>query len=191
MHPSSVPISFTLSPPKPLSGMQPINSPRGKVVREQHYFPSVRPSLPPSLCPSRYLILNHWAKFNQACYITFPHGKVENNIIFPPTCPSRFLFLNTGRNSTKLVTPLPLMVRLRENNIIFPCARQSIYPSLYLLLNYRAELNQTCNIASPHGVREQHYFSVRPSSGHLSVTLSPPKPLGGIQTNSLHHFPSW
>ena len=44
------------------------------------------------------------------------------------------------------------------------------------------------------GVRKQHYFSlsppVSPSSIHLSVTLSPPKPLCGIQPNLLHHFPS-
>ena len=32
--------------------------------------------------------------------------------------------------------------------------------------------------------------SVRPSSVHLSVMLSP-KPLSGIQQNLLHHFPSW
>ena len=27
-----------------------------------------------SVCPSHYL-LNHWAEFNQTCYITSPHGK--------------------------------------------------------------------------------------------------------------------
>ena len=40
-------------------------------------------------------------------------------------------------------------------------------------------------------MQEQYYFSVRPSSVYLSVTLSPPKPLGGIQPNLLHHFPLW
>ena len=35
------------------------------------------------------------------------------------------------------------------------------------------------------------YSSIHPSSVHLSVTLSPPKSLGGIQPNLLHHFPSW
>ena len=68
----------------------------------------------------------------------------------------------------------------------------SICLSRYFLLNNWAEFNQTCYITFPHGkgVREQHYFSVRPSNVHLSVALSPPKPLGGIQPNLLHHFPS-
>ena len=63
----------------------------------------------------------------------------------------------------------------------------------YLLLNLWVEFYQTCYITSPHGkgVQEQHYFSVCPSSIHLSVRLSPPKPLGEIQPNFLHHFPSW
>ena len=85
------------------------------------------------------------------------------------------------------------MVRVCESNIIFLCVRRtSICPSRYLLLNHWAEFNQTCYITFPHGkgVREQHYFSVRPSNVHLSVALSPPKPLGGIQPNLLHHFPS-
>ena len=70
--------------------------------------------------------------------------------------------------------------------------RPPICPSRYLLLNHLAEFYQTCYITSPHGkgVREQHYFSVRPSFVHLSVTLSPPRPLGGIQPNLLerHYF---
>ena len=33
------------------------------------------------------------------------------------------------------------------------------------------------------GVREQHYLSMHLLSVHLSVMLSPPKPLGGIQPN--------
>ena len=86
------------------------------------------------------------------------------------------------------------MVRVCESNIIFPCVRRpSICLSCCLLLNHWAEFNQTCYITSPHGkdVREQHYFFVPLSSIDLSVMLSPPKPLGGIQPNLLHHFPSW
>ena len=70
------------------------------------------------------------------------------------------------------------MVRVCGSHIIFPCLRRpSICPSRYLLLNNWEEFNQTSYITSPHGkdVREQHYFSVRPSSVHLSVTLFPPK----------------
>ena len=66
---------------------------------------------------------------------------------------------------------------------------RSICPSCYLL-NHWTEFNQTCYITSPYGkgVREQQYFSVQPPSVHLSITLSP-KPVDGIQSNSLHHFP--
>ena len=57
----------------------------------------------------------------------------------------------------------------------------TVYPSVrhVLLLNQSAKFKQTCYITSLHGevVREQHYFSlrlsVRQSSVHLSVTLSP------------------
>ena len=65
--------------------------------------------------------------------------------------------LTAGRNLTKLATSLPLMVRVCESNITFPCVCQS----------------------------------VRLSSVNLSVMLSPPKLLGEIQPNFLHHFPSW
>ena len=120
VRPSSVHLSVMVSPSKPLAGIQPnwaefkpyITSPHGKGVREQHFFPCVRR---PSICPSRYLFLNHWVESNQTCYITSSNGK---------------------------------------------------------------------------GVREQYYFSGRPSSVHLSVMLSPPKPLVGIQPNLVHHFPS-
>ena len=30
----------------------------------------------PSVHPSRYLVLNHWAEFYQTCYITSPQSKV-------------------------------------------------------------------------------------------------------------------
>ena len=28
-----------------------------------------------SICSSRYLLLNHWAEFNQTCYMTSLHDK--------------------------------------------------------------------------------------------------------------------
>ena len=86
------------------------------------------------------------------------------------------------------------MVRVRESKSFFTCVRcPSICPSRYLLLNHWAEFNQTRYITSPHGkgAREQIIFYVRPLSVHLSVTVSPPKPLGGIQPNMLQHLPSW
>ena len=152
----------------------------------------------PFFRPSRYLLLNRWAKFKQTCYMASPHGK---------GC---------------------------ESNIIFPCVRLSVHPSsvqcpsCYLLLNHWMKFNKTCYISSLHSnsVRKQYYFSERPSSVHLSVTLSLPrwnsaklttsfllmvgvcesntffrasvqmsvtlslpKPLGKTQSNMLHHIP--
>ena len=76
--------------------------------------------------------------------------------IHPSVCPSCYL-LNHWRNSTKLATSIPLMVRVWRSSILFLC----VHPS------------------------------VRQSSVHLSVTLSPSKLQGRIQPNLLHHFPSW
>ena len=64
------------------------------------------------------------------------------------------------------------MVRVCDSNIIFPSVpRQSICLSRYLLLNHWEEFNQTCYMACTHGkgVREQNYFSVRPSGVRPSV----------------------
>ena len=88
----SIRLSVTLSPPKPLGGIQPNFLHHGKGVREQHFFPvrpssvhlsvhlifcvSFRPCVPrPSICLSHYLFLNHWAEFYKTCYIISPHGK--------------------------------------------------------------------------------------------------------------------
>ena len=104
------------------------------------------------------------------------------------------------KNNKTAIMPLSvvLVFRGKGNISVFSvCHCPSICPSHYLLINHRAEFNQTCYITFPHGwgVREQHYFSVcpsvRPSFIHLSVMLSPHKPLGGIQPNLLHHSPSW
>ena len=131
---ASVHLSVTLSPPKPLGGILP---------NLLHHFPFL--ILMVSTVNRMSLLLNHWAEFNQTCYIT------------SPVC---------------------------ESNIISRCVhRPSICPSRYPLLNHWAEFNQTCYITSPNdkGMREQHSFPfVRLASVHLSVTLSPPKPLGGI-----------
>ena len=85
--------------------------------------------------------------------------------------------LTTGRNSTKIATSRPLMVRVCESNIIFPCVRACIHRptvclSCFLLLNLWAEFNLSCYITSVHGkgVRQQHYFSVRPA-GLATATL--------------------
>ena len=150
-------------------------------------FPCVRR---PSICPPRYLLLNHRAEFNQTCCITFPHCKGVREHHYFSVRPSS---VNLSATLSPPKPPGGVQPNLQHH---FPslqeCARPSICPPRYLLLNHRAEFNQTCCITSPHckGVREHHSFSVRPSSVHLSATLSPPKPPGGVQPNLLHHFPS-
>ena len=42
-----------------------------RVCESNIIFPFVRLSI----CPSLYLLLIHWAEFNQTCYMTSPHGK--------------------------------------------------------------------------------------------------------------------
>ena len=62
-----------------------------------------------------------------------------------------------------------------------PSVRPSICLSAcYLLLNHWEEFYHTCYITYLYGkgVREQYYFSVH-RSVHLSIALSPPKPLCG------------
>ena len=156
----------------------------------------------PSICLSHYLLLNHCAEFNETCYITSPPGKVVWKQRYFAMCPLSVhlsIMLSPhkplgGIQPNVLATSLPLMIKVCESNIFFLCVHcPSICPSPYLLLTHWAEFNQTCFITSPHGkgVQEQHYFSMLPSSIHLSVTLSPLKPLEGIQPNLLHHFPSW
>ena len=108
-------------------------------------------------------------------------------------CLSHYFLLNHWAyfNQTSYITSPH--VSLCESNSFFLCiCCPSICLSSDLLLNHWAEFNQTCYITSPHGkaVRKQHFFSVCRSSVHLSIMLSP-KPLGGIQPNLLHHFPSW
>ena len=73
----------------------------------------------PSICSSRYLLLNQLAEFNQTCYITFPHSKDVREQHYYSVRPSVW--------------------------------RLSICPSCYFLLNHWAELNQTCYMTSPRG----------------------------------------
>ena len=97
------------------------------------------------------------------CYITFPHGEGVREQHFFSMCPSSFHHSVTLHLSVKLP------------------------------INHWTEFYQTYFITSPHGkdMREQHYFSVHPSFVNFSVTQSPLKSLDGIQSNLLHHFPSW
>ena len=130
MHPSSVHLSVMLYPPKPLGRIKP---------NLLHHFPSwfgcARATLffsvsivRVSVCLSRYLFLNHWAEFNQTCYITSLHGKdVREQHFFsyvsrPSICPSRNILKHWAEfNQTCYITsPHGKSVR---DIIIFPCIR--------------------------------------------------------------------
>ena len=119
VRPPSVHLSFTLSLPKILGGIQP---------NLLHHFPSwlecARATLffrapvrlcvwHPYICPSGALLLNHLAEFNQTFYMTSPYGKfVREQHYF------------SVRLSMRLVS-VHLSITL-------------------LLLNHLAEFNQTC-----------------------------------------------
>ena len=134
---------------------------------------------PLSIRPSRNLLLNHRAEFNQTCYMTSPHGKgvqeqhyvssIRPSVQRPSICLSCYLFLNHWMEFNQTCYMTSLMVRYCESNIIFPpsihlaSVCQSICLSHCLLPNHWVEFNQTCYMISPHGkgVREwvtQHMF---------------------------------
>ena len=132
-------------------------------------------SIRPSVYLSCYLLLNHWAEFYQNCYNTSPHGKGVREQYYFSICLSAYP--SSVRLSIMLdlncYTTLPHGTGMPEQHY------WSIRPSRYLLLNHWAEFNQTYYIISPHRKDMQHYFSMHPFV-YLSVTLSPPKPQGGI-----------
>ena len=131
------------------------------------------PSVHPSVCPSRYLLLNQWAKYYQNCYITSPQVSVcESNISFlcvrscvcrPAICLSHYLLLNHWaefNHNCYIISSHGKVVREQHycssGNISFlyvrPSGRRpSICPSCYLLLKNWAEFNQTCYFTFPHG----------------------------------------
>ena len=128
-----------------------------------------------SICPSHYLLLNHWTEFNQTCYITSPHGwGVREQSYFsmcpsihrPSICLSLYHFLNHWVEFSQTCYIIsPHCKGLREQHF-FPCLMVRVCES---------------NII---------FSSVHPSSIHLSVRLSS-KPWGRIQTNLLHDLLSW
>ena len=95
MRPSSVHLSVALSPPKPQGGIPPnllhifllwYGCARASLFFSAFVRPCVRL---PSICPSRYLLLNHWAEFNQTLHHFPLMVRVwESNIIFPSVHPS-------------------------------------------------------------------------------------------------------
>ena len=148
----------------------------------------------PSICPSRYLLLNHWAKFNQTSTSLSPHGRgVRDQHYFSvqgltnplPSCPgqiqiwlaSDFLF-NLPRkmykiyreycNSEPFSRCCGMPGKWLKLGFVRPClciCHPSICLSHYLLLNHWVEFNQTCYMRSPHGKGVQE--QVCPSISHV------------------------
>ena len=137
--------------------------------------PPDRPTDRPSVCPSRYLLLNHWLEFYQTCYITSSYSKgVQEQNYFSVRASVRRLFiwlshylllnLKAEFNQTCYITPLKPLGGKQPNATSLPLMAR---------------------------VCESSIVSVRPPFVHLYVTKSPPKPLGEIQPNLLHNFPLW
>ena len=99
-----------------------------------------------------------------------------NATVRPCVRPSRYRLLNHWAEYTKLAT----CKGVREQYYLFTCP--SFRTSRYRLLNRRTEFNRIYYRTSPHdkSLREEHYFSVRQPTVHLSVAHSYPRPLGGV-----------
>ena len=165
-----------------------------RVCESNIIFMSVHPCVPrPSIWLSDYLLLKYSQNLPKlatplSLMLRFARATlcVRPCVRRPSICPSRYLLLNHWAEFHQIcyiTSPCGKGVREQHYFSVRPSSVHCV--SRYLLLNHRAEFTQACYITSPHGngVREQHYNSVRPSSVYLSVTLSPPKSLGGIQPN--------
>ena len=59
--------------------------PHAFLKKRRGYCNRLGPSVCPSVCPSRYLLLNRWTKFNQIWCVSCSHGKgVQQHIFFGP-----------------------------------------------------------------------------------------------------------
>ena len=122
------------------------------------------------VCPSVHhtLFLNHLAKFNQNCFITFSHGKGVGKQHHFLVCPSICAFIispsvcnaisqTTRQKSTKLATSRPLMVRCAKATSFFHASVcLSVHLSSFIclscyLLHFWAKFNQLCCMTSPQG----------------------------------------
>ena len=106
----------------------------------------------------RHATLNHWAEFNQTCYMTSPYGVWQQHFFSLclmlcsdgvkrslSVCPSRYLLLKHWWNLTKLSTWPPCGKGVREQH----------YLSIHLSVHHTT---CTCisNISTKHGEFSMH-----------------------------------
>ena len=164
VRPSSVHLSVTQFPPKPVGGIQSNVQPSwlGCARVTLFYSVSVRPSF--VHLSVTLSLLNHWRNLIKlATSLPLIVGVCESNIIFPcvrrpSICPSRCLLLNPALDGIQ-----PNL--LHHFPSCFGCARATLFFSVsvrpsfvYLSVTLSppkplAEFNQTCYITSPHGIR--------------------------------------
>ena len=119
MRPSSTHVSATLYHWAEFNQTCYITSPHGKGVREQHYF-----SVHPSICPSRYLLVNYWAT-KLATSLPLMVIVCESNInIFQasairPSVRHAISSITTGRNSTNLLHHFPSWLGCARATLFF------------------------------------------------------------------------
>ena len=102
-----------------------------------------------SICPSSYILQNHWAEFKQICYMTSPHGKgvweqqyfsVHPSVWHRSICPSHYLLNHWAKFNQTCYMTSPHSKDVCEQ-YYFSIRRLSvwglsIYTSCYLLSNH-------------------------------------------------------
>ena len=127
--------------------------------------PSVRLSVRPSVRPSRYLLLNHWTKFNQIWCVGCSHEwGVQRHIFFWPRPLGPW---GGAKRSNIIKCHYPhafLKKRWGYCNRLRPSVRPSVRPSRYLLLNHWTKFNQIWCVGCSHewGVQRHIFFWPRP-----------------------------
>ena len=120
-----------------------------RVCESNIIFQYVRPTVRrPSICPSLLDLKECESNFR----FQYVRASVRGSVVLPCVRHTVSSY-TTERNSNKLSTTLPLMIRVCESNIFLSVRqsmRPSISPSRYHFLNHWAEFNQTCYITSPH-----------------------------------------